>query len=360
VRRLRKIKNLFLGLLSSLVIALGLLIVPKLVAQAAILTGGKLSISDSRPTTASVDYTTTMAGVSTGTGIACIRLKFNTAADGSGSVPTGLTTTGGAFNTAGSTFITTWTSWSGTFTANGIIDITKSSGTSTPNSSGTVKITGVTNGSTADTSYFMLFNTYTGSNCSTGPTDSGVIKFIYTAGQAVTMTVDPTLTFTIAGYSGTVNGEATTVSATNGTIPFATVTTSDNAVAAHTLTVNTNAAGGYTVYTRYTGQLGFGGSTFIDDVTAVNSDPDTFPATQGVEAFGYTTDETALGTGTVDRFTNPANQWAKFTTSDAEVAYSGGPVSNDVTHVAYQAGIAGDTKAGAYTTTIIFTATPTY
>lgn len=154
----------------------------------------------------------------------------------------------------------------------------------------------------------------------------------------------------------------TTVASTDGTIPFGTVTTSANGVAAHDLTLTTNAGSGYTVYTRYTQAPTNGVDSINDLATYTNLTPGNFSAA-GTEAFGYTTNDTTLSTAGygANRFTTPASQFAAFTTSNAEVAYSTAAVTSEVTRVGYQVGIAGITPAGTYAnSTVIFTATPAY
>ena len=129
-------------------------------------------------------------------------------------------------------------------------------------------------------------------------------------------------------------------------------------IGSQTLTVSTNASNGYTVYTRYTAKPTSGSNT-IADQTGTNAAPTAFPA-PGTAAFGYTTNASALGTGTANRFTITPNVWAAFTTSNNEVAFSSAPVSSQATCVGYQVGIAGTTPAGTYTNTVIFTATPVF
>ena len=133
---------------------------------------------------------------------------------------------------------------------------------------------------------------------------------------------------------------------------------STNSIGAQDLTVSTNAANGYTVSARYTGKP-LSGSNTIADHAGTNGSPTTFAA-PGNEAFGYTTSDSTLGTGTANRFTNGGPKWAAFTTANSEVAYSNAPAASDVTCVGYQAGISGLTPAGVYTTTVIFTATPVF
>lgn len=330
--------------------------------RAATLSGASIALSDSRPSTAST-YTFDFDGVSLST-IKCIKVVLSDAATG-GSAPTGISTTGVTYNAAGSDFVPDVQTWTAAEITTGSFKITNSTG-EIPGSAtdATVLVTGITNGSTAETGYFAQFSTYNNIDCATTPVDSGVGTFIYATGQAVSLTVDATLSFNIAAVNSgspvdSASGPNTTVTTTDGTIPFGTVTTSANSIAAHDLTITTNAGSGYTVYTRYT-QAPTNGAASIDDLaTYTNASPGSFSAA-GTEAFGYTTNDGVLGTGTTTRFaTTP--QWAAFTTSNLEVAYSAAAVSSQTTRVGYEVGISGTTPAGLYNnSTVIFTATPAY
>ena len=360
---MHKLRKFSSGIIVSLVVFFGLLMLPRLVAHAATLTTGSLSISDSRPSTASVTYTATFSNVSN-SAIKCIQMQFDTQSDGAGSAPTGMVTSGATYNAAGSDYVPDVQSWTAASSTAGLVKITNATGETAAGGTGIVVLTGITNGSIAETSYFMILTTFTDDACTGGnEVATGTVKFIYTTGQLVSLTIDPSLTFTVDAVADTetVNGEDLTITTTDGTIPFTGVTVSANGVGAHLLTVNTNAGGGYTVYTRYTAALTNVASDTITDHTGTNAQPSSFPSV-GTEAFGYTTTDTTLtatGDG-ADRFTTPANQWAAFTTGNLEVAYSAGPVSNEETTIGYQVGVAGATEAGVYNTTIILTATPTY
>jgi len=324
------------------------------VANAAELSNASVSLSDSRPSETNVTYTSTFSNVSS-TSIQCITLDFNTAADGTGTVPTGMDTTSATLNSS-STYITP-ANWTVDATTNGTVKLTYTTGEAGTN--GTVILDGITNGSTADTGYFLRFNTYSDSSCTT-QVDHSTVMFIYTNGQLVSLTVDPTLSFSISSVASgqSVNGATTNVATTTTTVPFGTVTTSTDVVAAHDLSVTTNATNGYTVYTRYTGPLTNGSGATIDNVTGSNATPASFDTG---EAFGYTTNDATLSASPVDRFTTGGgDKWAAFTTSNAEVAYASSAVDNETTRVGYQVGISGTTEAGTYTTTVVYTATPTY
>lgn len=349
-------------ILSVLTIIGGVASATTLQAFAATLTSASLSLSDSRISQTS-QYTLTASGWTTAQTIGCIEVDLGTASDGTGAVP--------GLNTASSTFVSQSITATGTWT----VDNTQSAGTKLRlvNATPVVPQTGaqtavwgaVTNGSTSNTGYFAVIKTYTTNSCAT-PVDTTTVQYTYTDGQQATVSVDPTLSFSVAGITGngalTVNGSTitNTLATTATTIPFGTATTGVNKVAAQTLTVTTNAGSGYTVYTRYTGQLNNGGGGTIADFTtggASNTTPQTFSAA-GTEAFGYTTEDTTLGTGTAARFSG--GKWAPFTTTNAEVAFNNTPIASDATKVGFQVGVAGTTKAGAYTTTVIYTATPVY
>lgn len=291
--------------------------------------------------------------------IKCIKVVFSDAATG-GSVPSGMTTTSADYNAAGSDYVPDVQTWAEDASVNGTVLITNATGeTPASGTGGTVLLTGITNGNTAEVGYFLQFSTFNNVDCSSSAVDSGVSTYIFTTGQAVSLTVDPSLAFTVTGVASgqAVNGVTTTVTSTDGTIPFGTVTTSANSIAAHDLAVTTNAGSGYTVYTRYT-QAPTNGTDSIDDTAGTNAAPAAFSAA-GTEAFGYTTNDATLGTGTAGRFIS-AN-FAKFTTSNLEVAYSAAAVSSETTRVGYQVGISGTTPAGTYNnSTVIFTATPAY
>lgn len=329
-------------------------------AHAASLTGGKVALSDSRPSGTSVSYDIEFDNVTT-SAIKCIKVEFDTQADGGGGKPTGLDITSAALS-GSSDYIPTPASWSpSNNNSTGISSITFASGETPAGASDrNVILTGITNGSTAETGYYVIFNTYNNTDCSSSGVDSGTATFIYVTGQAVTLTVNPTISFDVAAVNSgqTVNGATTTVTTTDGTIPFGTVTSGALSIAAHDATVTTNAGSGYTLYVRYTAKPTSGGND-IDDHSGTNASPSSMSA--GTEAFGYTTNDATLGTGTADRFTNGGPKYAAFTTSNAEVGYNGAAVSSQTIRLGYAVGIAGTTPAGTYgTSTVIITATPAY
>lgn len=325
--------------------------------QAASLSTGSLNLSDPRPSAVGTTYTFTWSNVTTST-IKCIKVRFSTISSGV-TVPTSMTTTSAAIASS-STYIPNPTGWTVDASTNGTVLMTFSGGTAPASASTrTLVLSNITNGLVADTRYFGLFDTYNNIDCASSAVDSGVVSFIFTNGQLVSLTIDPSLTFTInsVAVGQTVNGTATTVATTSTTVPFGPVTSVTNGVAAHDLTVSTNAGNGYTVYTRYTGALTSGSGSTIPDFSGTNAAPAAFSAA-GIAAFGYTTEDITLGGGTANRFAS--NKYAAFTTSNNPVVDSTTSVGSTTTRIGYQAGVSSTTAAGTYTTTVIMTIVPSY
>lgn len=330
-----------------------------LAAYAATLTSASLRLGDAR-TSQATTYTLAASGFSTGTNIGCIEVDLGSAVDGSGS-PAGL-------NTASSTFssqtITSTGTWAVDNTQSAAHKLRLTNGTPVAPQSGaqTAVFGAVTNGNTANTAYYAVITTYTSNTCAT-PVDTVTVQFIYTDGQATSVNVDGTLTFSVAGIAatGTVSGATIDATTTSTTIPFGTATAGANKVAAQNLSVATNAGSGYTVFIRGagTGLLTNGSGATIDALTGgrTNAAPGTFTAA-GTEGFGYTTED-ALLAGSSARF-DGTGKWAALATTNEEIIFNGASTASQTTKVGYQVGVATTTDPGAYTATVIYTATPVY
>jgi hypothetical protein len=122
--------------------------------NAATLTNGSVTLSDSRISQASVSYTSQFSSVTTAV-IKCIKVQFSDSTTG-GSKPSGLDITSAAFSGT-SNYVPTPASWSiANNNSTGVSQITFATGeTPASASSRTVVLTGITNGSTVDTSYFI-------------------------------------------------------------------------------------------------------------------------------------------------------------------------------------------------------------
>ena len=227
-----------------------------------------------------------------------------------------------------------------------------------------ISTNGITNPSSSGV-YYAQVRSFLGLDAShhcTNQQDVVYIAFAITAGQALSVSVDPSLSFSVSnlGFNQSINGITANVdisTASANTIPMGRVNPSFNPIVGQQLTVQTNAVNGYTVYASYSAQLNDGATHTIADWTGTNGAPTAFPV-PGTSAFGYTTSSTTLsGTGT--RF--QTNKWAAFQTWGYEVARLATKTSGpDTTNIGIQVGVSGSQEAGTYTTTITYVATPTY
>ncbi len=328
------------------------------VIQVGALTNSSLLLSDPRPSQVST-YTFDASGFTTATTIRCIDLVLNTQSDGAGTA-VGTTT---SFTLNSATAITAG-SWTEDTSTNGRLRITNAGG-QTPSANGNIVFGNITNGATEGTTYYGIFTSYTDALCTPGnESDEQIVAYIFKAGELVQLTIDPTLTFTCSavGSSQSVNGATTTVASTVSGIDHGNaVTFGANGISAHDINVSTNATSGYTVYVRHTGQLTNGSDTIANFTGGNNATPAAFTAA-GTEGWGYTTEDSNLAGGAVDRFTTGGgDNWAGFTTSnDPVIDNTSATVGTETTRVGHQVGVATTTPAGTYQTTIIYTVASVY
>lgn len=341
-----------------------LLLLPNLGVHAATLSAASVGLSDPRPN-ATANYTFTGSSVTTGAPgtIRCIKMLYADTAAGT-TVPSGMSTNGGGvtFDTTNSNYVPTPASWTLAKPANGTLQLTNAAGQIPASASGrTVVINGITNSSTADTKFWLKINTYSNVDCATGPVDSAVVLFILTNSSTLSLTVDNTLSFTVGAVASgqSCDGVTTTAASTATTIPFGTVTAASNGVVCQDLTAATNAANGYTIYARYTAAPTNSLAQTIASHTGSNATPTNFSA-PGTEAYGYSTNDATLGTGTANRFISPTQNWAAMTTTNSELAFEPSGVVNTTYRVGHQVGVSLTTRPGTYTTTVIYTCTPIY
>ena len=337
-------------------------------ANAATLTTASVALSDPRPGQTSVNYTFTGSSV-TSTTIRCVRVVVS-ATTASTQAPAGFSGAAATVTAASSTLVnssaTGWTLAKSDGTSstgqNNIFQYTNTTGITPGTLSGATFILGaVTNPTTPDVSYYYRLATFGNVDCSTTPVDNATVQFINTNGSTLSLTVDATLSFTVnAVASGQAcNGTTTTAASSATTIPFGTVNASTNAVVCQDLTAASNSTNGYSIYSRYTAAPTNALNQTIANHSASNTTPAPFSAA-GVEAYGYSTNDASLGTGTANRFTSPAQNWAALTTTNAEVAYEAAGVTSTTYRIGHQAGVALTTDPGTYTTTVIYTCTPVY
>ena len=173
------------------------------------------------------DYNFTASGFTGATTIKCVQEVFSVNADGTGGVPPTMVTSGTTLDS--STNLVTASNFSlAAGSPSGTIAYTYTTGQAPGvTSAAKFNVDGITNSGTPTTAgYWMTFGTYnapaSGGVCGGSVIDSDVVGFFVTSGSYMSLTVNPTLTFSVAGAasSSTCNGASSTVTTTGTTIPL--------------------------------------------------------------------------------------------------------------------------------------------
>lgn len=231
-------------------------------------------------------------------------------------------------------------------------------------------------------------------NFDSGDDPSAVTPIDQTTGKVgliesvrVTATVDPSITFTIAGVTsggytcatvdaGTdnlIDIDTTTGSNAPLAVPFGSLSLNTFKDAAHLLTVTTNAVNGYIVTAQENDQLGKDGGTspFIPDTsgdsgTATESVSDTWDTATGNPGFGYTLKSVAGATVPFDSTTAIFNTRRFPSIADADsplvqtIMSNTAPTDTDQINVCYRISVDASQAAGDYENQITYTATASF
>lgn len=353
-----------LAKVTALLLALSSIWVFTGVADAATLSSASVAVTDTQPNPATANYNFTASSFSS-TSIKCIQEVYTLNSDGSGGAPGSMSTSGVTLD-ASTNFVTpgSWSLYT-TGVANGTVVFHDTSG-AVPGTTTAAKfnVDGITNPVAGI--FWMTFTTYTADavsgGCTGSPVDSGVVGFNITAGAQMTLTINPSLTFTIGGLasSSTCNGATSNIVTTATSIPFGNMTSAANSTGCQAVTAATNATGGYTVYLRDTGQMANTLLQTIHDFSGTNASPTTFSAA-GTENYGYTT-----AGGGESQFTS--NTWAGFnhttggnsSANNEPIATYSTPQASSTFNVGFEAGVSNVTKPGSYQTTVVYTCTPIF
>ena len=237
---------------------------------------------------------------------------------------------------------------------------------------------------TADTYTFKVQNFVNASDPTGTPTDQTQGKLGVIESVRVTATVDPTISFSIAGIAsgaspcgtGTENQtDVTTVTGTNAplAVPFGTLTLNTFKDAAHLLTISTNAVSGYAVTAQENDQLGKDGGTtpLIIDTAGDNSlanetTSDTWDVAAAHPGFGYTLKSVNLAT--VPFTSTGANFNVRTFPSIADpdsplvqtIMSSTGTSDAHTANVCYRVTVTATQAAGDYENQVTYTATASF
>ncbi len=368
----KKFLLIFLFLFLSLFIPITASLVTRVNAVSSATTAS-LSISDSRAGATSVTYVFSFTATQSA-GIKQVDLQMCTTASGTCTAPTGFGV--GATNLQSNSIEGTTFTTSGPSANHYRITI----GTTVTQSplSTSMTFTGTTNPTTINTTFFGRITTYSDAGITVLDTAVVAAATLNTTSLAVSASIDPTLSFSIAGVGLSANvdagsGPKTTVITTATSIPFGTVVTGSTNIAAHDVTIITNAGSGFTVSLKTLADPPLvSGSYNIDKFcgetanTCVNTSPQSWSTPAGAVAnantgyFGYTTNDSTLCTFTAARFTSGGPKFAGPETIPYEVDCNPAGVITETKRLGWRMEVNGAQPAGSYTGTIILVATPTY
>ncbi len=206
------------------------------------------------------------------------------------------------------------------------------------------------------------------------PIDATSARVAHIEAVRVTATVDPTISFSIAGISSgaTRCGVSTDATTTATSVPFGGMALNTFKTLAQDLTVSTNASGGYVVTSSENDQLGLGGATtpFIPDTTC---DGGTCTESSAVEwatatnnGFGYSLENVDAASIAFEYDTSGdtfrSKQFADITGAETpQTIFSSTTVANaENAYVCYRLSVGATQAAGDYENQITYTATGTF
>jgi len=310
-------------------------------ASAAQITARKVTIGSS-VASASTTYSFTFT-VPSATAIQSVDFAACTTASGTCTTPSGFSSSFSTL-TAQPTNLGAASGWTVSAATAGSLRLSNGSNVTAPSSSQTVGFSSVTNPSATNSTYFFRITTYSGSNWSTGPIDTGNVA-ASTAGQiTVTASVDETLTMTLA----------------SATVALGTLSTSATGSGTSTVILSTNAATGYSL--TYTGTTLTSGSNTItalssQGASAVNNKQFGLNAVSN-SAPSVGSNVSGSGSGAAATGYSTTNQF-KFLTGDT-IASASLPTNTNTFTISYIANIDGSTAAGSYQTVLTYVATANF
>lgn len=342
--KITKIKSFLSGSVYALVAVMTMVAYLPTTTSAAAVTLRKVTIGNSAAS-ATTTYVFNFTVPTTGTAIKSASFTACTTASGACTPAPGFSASGSSL-TGQPTNLGAASGWTvNTATANSLRLLNAGNSTN-PSGAQTVSFSGVVNPSATNSTFYLRIATFSGSDWSTGPLDSGVVASSTAGVVTVTATVDETLTFTL-GTTSVGLGTITSVTTGSGT---------------STMTVGTNASTGYSVNYAPATTLTAGSDTITALAAKTTSN-------QGQKQFGINLVSNATpsvganisgsGSGVVASNYNTTNQFM-FNTAGDTVATAAAPTNNNVYTVSYIANVTTDTAAGAYSTAINYIATANF
>lgn len=205
----------------------------------------------------------------------------------------------------------------------------------------------ITNGATDDDDTVSIAGTF-------GDTGTISVDIITDDQVQVTATVSPSITFSIS-QTAIDFGSLSASAAQFATAGAGSGGNSSSATIAHNLIAGTNATSGYVIYLL--------GATLTSGANTITAPAGPSASTVGSEQFGLHIADGGGGSGiTVDSQYGTSSQygWGSTGSTQDNVASASGATASNTFNATYIGNIGSSTEAGAYATTLTYTATATY
>lgn len=321
-------------------------------------------------------FTVTLPSTTT---IHSIKFQYCTSADGTCTEPTGLVTAGASLGSqTGLTFDSVVATTEGSPYLTSAAGVTPSGSTAA-----SFQLLSIVNPTTPNVTFYVRISTYTSTDATTGPVDSGNVAASTATAVQLNGIMPESLVFCTGGTVGKTNGVPDCTTATSGSVnfnadfsPTATAFTtsqmaaSTNAGFGYAITVGgtTMTSGGNTI-TAIGGTAGnsvlgvdqFGLNLKLNDGSAyagapnVTNSANIAPVSDGINFFGAPTTNFG-GNGTFAFDPASLNTVAK---SDNGTG-TAGPSDVQIYTASYIVNVRGNQPAGTYTTTLTYICTPTF
>lgn len=307
----------------------------------------------------------------TSASIGSIQFLYCTTADGTCITPTGLVTTSATLGSQSGA-----TGFSIVNSTNGAPYIQQSTPVAVAASTQLIyQLAGVTNPTAANASFYVRISTFTSSNITGTPIDTGNVA-ASTANQIVlTGQMPESLVFCTGGTIGETSGIPNCASANSGNISFSTLfSPTAAATATSQMAASTNASHGYVITVN--------GATLTSSTNSITAMTTASTSVNGVSQFGMNlvANTTATSSPAIGANITPASGTTgfngqaltgyatpdtfKFNSGDsvANSAYGGStaPSNAQIYTVSYIVNVPGDQAAGVYTTTLTYICTATF
>ncbi|HUC86785.1 MAG TPA: hypothetical protein VMR75_00455 [Candidatus Saccharimonadales bacterium] len=347
------------------ILAILIALVAPLPTSAAQITGRSLTLSNSNGGATGVTYTFNFTLPTTGTAIQSVDIDICTSTAGGSCTPSGFVNSSSTLASQ-PTGLGAASGWTVSTATAGHLRLSDASNSTDPSGSQTITFGNVTNPTATNTTFYALITTYSGSNWSTGPLDTGTVAASTATQIQLTGTMAEALTFctgtSITGQNcGTISGS---------TVALGNFSTSAATTGTSVMAASTNGASGYAITVSGSPPIcsGCAGTPSIAAMGTQSANGSATTSSVGTAQFGMNLVNntspsggaavSGSGSGTYGTNYGTQNNF-RFYTGDTVATAAAATNANTFT-VDYLVNVPGSQAAGAYTANFTYICTATF